>query len=223
MDVAVAGRAGRPAWINRRTVFGVLLVALSVAGGHAILESGKATTPMWVAARDLAGGSTVSAYAVRVEHVHLPPSLASSYAAADHPIEGQVVTRPVSEGELLSFDWLAVRAPGEGRALTVPVDPEHAVGGDLHPGDLVDIFATFDAGDPSARTVTLAREVQVVDLVTAGGLVMGDKAVVGITVSVSPEDAQRIALAARTGELDVARVDDPSQRGARGLVRSADL
>lgn len=223
MDIAVAARAGRPAWVNRRTVVGALLMALSVTAGHGILENGKATTPVWVAAQDLAGGTRVGSGSLRVEHVRLPPGLAAAYVEADEQITGLVVTRPVAQGELVPRNWLATHSPGEGRALTVPVDPEHAVGGQLQSGDFVDIFATFRSDDEAARTVTLAREVQVLDLVAAGGLVMGDKSVVGITISVSPSDAQRIALATRTAELDVARVDDPSQTGGRGVVRSVDL
>jgi len=223
MEVAVATRAGRPAWINRRTVCGVALVALSMGGGHLVLESGKTTTPVWVATRDLAGGSPLTPESLRIEHVRLPPVLASEYVPSEQPMAGNVVTRPVSAGELLHHEWLAPHAPGRGRAVTIPVDPEHALGGALEPGDLVDIFATFNSGDVRARTVPLVRSVEVLGVVSSGGLVMGDRSVVGITISVNPEDAQRVAFATRTAELDVARVEDPSQQGRAGIVRSEDF
>jgi len=204
-------------------VFGAVLLVISLAGGRTILASASDTTPVWVAARSLAGGTRITAESLRIEQVDLPASLASTYVSARKDIEGAVLTRPVAAGELLAQNWVVPRASRAGRAVTIPVDPTHAVGGALGPGDLVDVFATFDAGDASARTVTLVRQVEVVDVVSAGGLVMGEKAIVGITISVSPEDAQRVALAARAAELDVARVEDPSQLGRGGTVRGSDL
>lgn len=223
MDAAVAARAGRPAWMNRRTALGTALVALSLAGGHSILARAETTVPMWVAARDLAGGSVISGDSLRVEEVHLPPRLAASYLGTEQALEGLVVTRPVAEGELLPGSWVADTAPSQGRVVTIPVDPEHAVGGALRPGDLVDVFATFDPGDVRARTVHLVREVEVTDVVAAGGLVMGEKAVVGVTVSVTPDEAQRIAFATRNAQIDIARIDDPSTRGNRAAVTARDF
>ena len=223
MDVAVAVRAGRPAWINRRTILGVVLLAISLVGGHSVMESARTTVPMWVAATDLASGSVISPGSLRVEEVHLPPRLAAAYLRTDHEIVGQVVTRPIGAGELVPAGWVTAESTGEGRAITLPVDPEHAVGGALRPGDLVDIFTTFDPGGSRPRTVSLVREVEVVDIVASGGLVMGDKAVVGITISVDPDEAQRVAYAIRTGEIDVVRVDDPSRSSAAPAITEGDL
>lgn len=223
MDVAVGTRAGRPAWVNRRTVLGAALLLLSILGGRAIIEGSRATAPVWVAARDLAGGTTIGPGTLRIEHVHLPAALAASYVPSTQSLDGYVVTRPMAAGELVPQGWVAANAPDEGRSMTVPVDPEHSVGGELKPGDLVDIYATFEAGEAGARTVVLVRQVEVVDLVASGGLVMGDEAVVGITVSVAPDESQRIAFAARTAQLDVARVDDPSQSGTRSVISRSDF
>lgn len=223
MDIAVAARAGRPGLINRRTVLGVLLVGLSVAGGFGILEGAEQTVPVWVAARDLASGSLVTAGSLRVEHVSLPDRLGSKYVTTAEELEGSVVTRPLGEGELISHEWVARSAISEGRSITVPIDPEHAVGGQLQPGDMVDLFATFDPSDVRARTVSLVREAEVIDTVSAGGLVMGDRSIIGLTVSVSPDEAQRIAFASRTAQIDVVRVDVPSERGTRSVVTGADF
>ena len=223
MDVAVAVRAGRPAWVNRRTILGIVLLGVSLVGGHSVMESARTTVPMWVAATDLPSGSVISPSSLRVEEVHLPPRLATSYLKTDHEIVGQVVTRPIAAGELVPAGWVTAEATGEGRAITLPVDPEHAVGGALRPGDLVDVFTTFDSGGARPRTVTLVREVEVVDVVASGGLVMGDKAVVGITISVGPDEAQRVAYAIRTGEIDVVRIDDPSKRAGPPAVVEGDF
>lgn len=223
MDVAVAARAGRPGVVNRRTVLGVLLVGLSVAGGYGILQEADRTVPVWVVARDLASGSVIGADSLRVERVSLPDRLESEYATTSEQLEGSVVTRPLGEGELVPNGWVAAAPASEGRSITIPIDPEHAVGGQLRPGDLVDLFATFDPSDIRARTVSLVREAEVIDTVSAGGLVMGDSSVVGLTVSVTPDEAQRIAFASRTAQIDVVRVDDPSERGNRSVVTGADF
>lgn len=223
MDVAVAARAGRPAWVNRRTILGVILLSGSIFGGQAVMEAGRTTAPMWIAAEDLAGGSPITRGSLRMEEVRLPPTVASGYISSTQSLEGYVVTRPVAAGELVPRAWVVRASPGSGRSLTVPVDPEHAVGGALRPGDIVDIFATFDAGDARARTVLLVRKVEVFEVVAAGGLVMGEEAVVGITISVTPDEAQRVAFATRTAHLDVARVDDPSDGAARAVITGADF
>lgn len=223
MDVAVAVRAGRPMWLNRRTVLGIVLVVVSVVGGRAVLEEGRQTVPVWVAAKDLAAGSPLDAGSVRIEHVRLPDHLLAAYIPATEDLRSGVVTRAVAAGELVPQNWVAEKSLGTSRALTVPVDPEHAVGGAVRPGDLVDIYATFDPGHAGARTVTLVREVEVVDVVSAGGLVMGDKALIGITISVDPAEAQRVAYASRTAALDVVRVDDPSERSSAGVVNGSDF
>ena len=43
-------------------------------------------------------------------------------------------------------------------------------------------------------------------MVTAGGLTLGDDALVGINVAILPEDSARVAFAVRTAEIDIVRV-----------------
>ena len=223
MQIAAATRAGVPAWINRRTLLGVVLILVSVAGGRAVMESGKTTVPVWVVGKDLAGGSVLSGEELRVEHVNLPPRLGASYVRASEPLAGMVVTRPLAAGELVPAAWVVPSSPARSRAVAIPVDPEHAVGGALRPGDLVDIYATFDAGDARARTVALLREAEVLDVVSAGGLVMGDRSLIGLTISIDPSEAQRVAFASRTAELDVVRVDVPGATRSIPAVTAGDF
>ena len=223
MDVAVAVRAGRPAWVNRRTVLGVLLVGISVAGGYSVLEAAERTTPVWVTAHELPSGTVISSDSLHVEHVQLSPKLRSEYVTTSESIDGLVITKPLGAGELVPQGWIATEGATPGRSITIPIDPEHAVGGLLRPGDAVDLFATFNSGDIEARTVTLARAVEVMDVVSAGGLVMGDESVVGLTISVAPAESKRIAFASRNAQLDVVRVDDPSARADGSVVTEADF
>lgn len=208
MDVPSARRIARPTWINTRTVLGIMLFAAAVVAGGRFLEAANTTTPAWVAARDLAPGDVVGSEDLRIVDVNLPADVGAHYVTGATSLSGSVVTRPVAAGSLLPTSAVTLEAnTGPGRLLTVPVAPEHAVGGGLRPGDLVDIFATASDGD--GCTTLVAAELEVVDVVAAGGLVLEEEAVAGITVAVAPSEVGAIANAIRTKEIDVARVTVP--------------
>lgn len=207
MNIATARRVGRPAWINARTIGGVVLFAISLALGQRILTSAEPVQLVWAAARDLPQDSVLSSADIRLERVTLPVELFARYVSNDIPLEGQVVTRPIAEGELVAADWIGEASLGGAtRAMTIPIAPEHALGGDLKPGDRVDVYATFNPGDARASTSALARAVEVIDVVTSGGFTVQDDLVAGVTVAIEPEDAARLAFAIRTGEIDLVKV-----------------
>lgn len=224
MDVPAARRLETPVWLNGRTILGLLLFCGAVLGGQRLIESSSATTLVWAAARDLPQDATVSAGDLRPVEIRLPSDLASSYVGSGRSLVGSVVTRAIFEGELIHSGWLSDAATGgEGRSMTLPVSPEHAVGGNLRSGDRVDIYATFDPGDARARTTLLARDVQIVEVVTAGGFALDEEALVGLTVSVSPEEATRLAFAIRTAEIDVVRITGDATGASTTTVRAGDF
>ena len=182
-----------------------------------MIADARATTPVLVAARDLPTDHRLTAADFVQAEVALPPELTTRYAPATQDLTGVTLSRPVAEGEMIALSWVASsRYAGEGRAMTVPITAEHAVGGDLRTGDRVDILATFDSGDARARTVLVAEEVEIVSPVEAGGLVTGEASVIGVTVAVTPEQAAELTFALRSAELDVVRVE-----GAAGTSADA--
>lgn len=225
MDVPIARRVERPAWINTRTVLGLLLFALAFVGGQRILAAGDGGVALWAAARDLPQGAVLSGDDLRIVEADLPGDLLGRYVVASNVIDGAVLGRPVRAGELLPASWVrGVEAgAGLGRSMAIPLPPESAVLPSLRPGDRVDVFATFDAGDVRAKTTLVARGIDVVDVETSGGLVMGEEAVIGIEVSVSPEDAARLAFAIRNGQLDIVRIDDGRETASGATVEAGDL
>ena len=93
-----------------------------------------------------------------------------------------------------------------GREVTIPVTPEHALGGAIRAGDRVDVFATFDKGTDVARTLTVARQATVRGVTRSDGLFgQQEGAISAITLTVDPDAAIAVAFAARNGELDVVR------------------
>ncbi|HVM35385.1 MAG TPA: RcpC/CpaB family pilus assembly protein [Actinomycetota bacterium] len=221
MDVPSARRIARPTWINTRTVLGMMLFAAAVVAGGRFLEAANTTTPAWTAARDLAPGDVVESEDLRIVDVNLPADVGTQYILGGTSLSGSIITRPVPAGALIPASAVTLEAnSGPGRLFTVPVAPEHAVGGALRPGDLVDIFATASEGDGCTNLV--AAEVEVVDVVAAGGLVLEEEALAGITIAIAPSEVGAIAHAIRTKEIDVARVTVPGTAAASTTVCEED-
>jgi Flp pilus assembly protein CpaB len=223
MDVPVARQLTRPAWLNARTALGLALMMVSFAGGQRILADAHATVAYWSAARDLPRGAEVRADDLAISQVQLPLDVASRYLEADEVLDGAVLERAVSAGELLPTAWVSRSAPAAGREMTIPVPSEHAVGGSLSVGDTVDVYATFAPEGAEARTTLVARGIEVIGVVDTGGLVLDEQTRVGITVAVSPDEATRLAFAIRTAGLDVVRVVGTDDRSPARPIEEADL
>jgi Flp pilus assembly protein CpaB len=209
-----ARRVARPGWLNLRTVAGLLLFTAAIIGGGRFLEAARTTSPAWAATRDIPRGAPVTAADLRLVEVQLPGDLAAGYLSGREAPEGLIATESIRAGTLIATDSVDASAEvGPGRAITVPVAPEHAVGGALRPGDLVDVFATTSEGGAAACTRLVAPGVEVLEAVAAGGIVLEGETLAGITLSVTPEQAAALAHAIRTSEIDVAvhqgRVAEP--------------
>lgn len=224
MDVPAARQLTRPAWINARTVLGLLLMLVAFVGGQRLLADARTTVGFWSAARDLPRGTEFTSSDLVLTHVQLPDHVAERYVPSSDLLEGAVTERAVSSGELIPREWVASDARGTpGREMTLPVPPEHAVGGSLQVGDIVDVYATFSPESADARTTLVARGIEVQAVVEAGGLVLDEQAKVGITVAVSPEEATRLAFAIRTADIDVVRVVGEERRTPARPIEQRDL
>lgn len=224
MDVPHARRIARPAWINARTVLGLLLFSTSVVMGQRVLAAAEEGQLVWSAVTDLPQGAVISEEDLIPIEVDLSGTTLAGYATVAEELSGRALTRPVAAGELIALGSLGDSATaGVARAITIPLSSEHAVGGDLRPGDLVDIYATFDAGDIRARTTLLARSVGILDLVESSAIAFEETPLIGLTVGVSPEDAARLAFAIRTAEIDVVKVTGSDRTSRSSTVRGSDF
>ena len=207
MDVPKARPLTTPTWFNARTILGLIIFCSAALAGQYLMRASATTMPMWAAAADLPKDTVLGPEHLRVVDVRLPPELEALYVPSAEDIEGGTLGQAVLEGELVPRSWLNdATVTQEARSMTIPVTPEHAVGGDLRAGDRVDVFATFDPGDARARTTLLARDIEILRLVTAGGFALDEESAVGITVAVSPDEAARLAFAIRTAEIDIIRI-----------------
>ena len=230
--------------MRRRTVL-ILLLALAsggLAGWSALrllersttrvvgVEPEATTTQVVVAARDLALGSLIGQEDVKT--IDWPgSSVPLGYAQSIPDVVGRGVLAPVTMNEPLIETKLADRSGGGGmpivieegmRAVSVRVDGLAQVAGFVVQGtrvDLVLIAAPPGGGEQVAKTV-----MQNLPVIAAGQAIQpdpeGKPVVVDIlTFHVSPEDAEKLILAANSGRIQMALrnkldMDEVRTRGA---------
>jgi len=114
---------------------------------------------------------------------------------------GMVATRTIEAGHLLSVDDIRpAAAPSAQRAISIPIEIEHAVGGGLVAGDRIDLIAVGESGPEYVLADAEVLEVPS----TARGSLTG---ATGFFVVVAVDDQQALAVAAaiRSGEIEIAR------------------
>lgn len=190
-----------------------------------------------VASRDLNRGEPVTAdrFAVRempVDYVH---------AAAIRPDHfghylGLRLGAPLKRGETLlevqlesTSQVFSNTLQSGNRALTTEVDEVNSISGMLRPSDHIDLMATArgTASNSTEMTFPLLSNVQVLATGQVTRKADGSNqqhTYTTITLSVSPEDAQRIVVAKSSGKLTaVLRNPDDSQAGATSAMNIDDV
>jgi pilus assembly protein CpaB len=186
-------------------------------------EQRYALRPVLVAARDLTPGQVLqSSDLARRE---MPVGFLPSGTFADTDLESAVGKRltlvlragdPVGEGAIEGpTPALAYRLPEGSRAVTVPVDEVSSQAGLVRPGDRVDLMLAEERPEGAERCVvvrSLLESVHVLatgkatrDVAAAAGATTGSVDLDGsystITLDVTPEQAQQLAVGLRMGEL----------------------
>lgn len=112
----------------------------------------------------------------------------------------------------------------DGRAMAIKVDAVTAVGGFVNPGDFVDVLLTRGDGD-TLMTDTILRNIRVVAVDQSDDELDEKPAVAAtVTVEVSAEEGQVIALAQRAGTLSLAlRTPDGKDSAPIERLRLSDL
>jgi len=181
-----------------------------------LMASEPRRTTIVLSARSLPVGAVVTERDVKL--VGWPAeALPSGYIRSVKDAVGRGVITPVAENEPLLEAKVSTKDAGGGlpiiirdgmRAMSVRVDEVIGVAGFVLPGTRVDVMLTLDrsASRPQATTKTLLQNVQIL---AAGQSVTRDKegkpqTVTVITLLVSPDDAELLALAAKEGRLQLA-------------------
>lgn len=194
----------------------VVAALLATLVNYTVLRARDTTVRVAVAAEHIAAGQPVTAAVFGFTDVRADEDVLASLLQPDQiaRVEGWVTTTPVQPGAVVrASDLRAPSAPRAQRAMSVPIDPAHAVGGALRTGDRVDVI---EVREGSARYLVTDAEVLAVPD-PAGGSALGTALrTFSITLAVDDETALRLAIAIRDGHLEVVR----STGAARARVRA---
>ena len=191
--------------------FAVYRLLRSVVGGY----RGASAASVVVAAKDLVVGAKIEAQDVRL--AQLPASeLPSNVFHNTSDVVGRGVLVPIQRSELILGSKVAGEEAGAGlpaliptgmRAVSVKVNDVVSVAGFVLPGTRVDVLLT---GQPSKSndTETTTTVLENVQVLSAGPKLEKDANgqpvnVPVITLLVSPEDAQKLTLAATQGQIQL--------------------
>lgn len=174
--------------------------------------------PVVVAATDLDAGMTLAARQLKVKEMPQEKVPKGSFARLEE-VKDRVTTSSFKEGEAILDINLEPRPTGmvarlspNKRAMTVKVDEVSGVAGFLSPNDRVDVVVTIS---PKEATKDLVAKVVLQNLrvLSTGQKIErlpGEKPMVvpTVTLEVTPEEAERLALSTREGQISL---------GLRGL------
>ncbi|NYT64979.1 Flp pilus assembly protein CpaB [Alcaligenaceae bacterium] len=217
----------------------VLAARQHIQGRVQLLED-QARIPMVdrvVAAFDLAVGTRLGNEHLAIRSI--PVSLASSDSISPerfHELTGTVLRSPLKSGDLILPAHAAVsqrvafsKQLAEGRrAITMPVDAINSVSGLLEPGDLIDLYVSFEY---QRRRITAPLLQGVLVMATgnqtqyqAGQDHARPDGYATVTLDAAPEDAVKLVAARQAGSITAVLRhpldDSPSQKAVRGDLAS---
>jgi Flp pilus assembly protein CpaB len=168
------------------------------------LQSRDETVLVAMAGTSIAQGSPLSPDLIRLEP--LPATFGGLdnlvTAAEVGGLTGAIVTRPISEGQLLDRSAFVEPGSNDGlRSMSIPVAVEHAAGGSVSTGDRVDVISVVD-GEP--KFVATDLEVLGVFDRDQGGRLAATSAF-HVVVGVTPDQALDVAGAIDLGSIELVR------------------
>lgn len=185
----------------------VMVVAALAAAvlNYGLLRSADDGIRIVVAARALEPGTAVGPDAFAVAEVTVDGAVLASLVRAERvgDLEGWVPVTAVPEGApVRRADLQPPSAPDEGRAMSLPVDAAHAVGGDLDVGDRIDVIAVRD-GEPAY--VLVDTPVLATSDPGSGGQAFGPGGGFTVTVAVDERTALDLAAAINGDAVEIVR------------------
>ena len=228
---------------SRLLMIGGLALALGLLASYTVYNrlgnlAGSAGNergvPVVVAADDIQVGVRLEAHDIRV--ITLPQSAVPPGAfSATSKVVGRGAVLPMSSGEFILPGKLAAINAGAGlpsmippgmRAVSVRVNDVVSVAGFVQPGTRVDVLATGGQGGNDRQTTTVLENVAVIAVgksLDRNASADGQTAPV-ITLLVSPDDAQKLALVSQEGRIQLSlRNPLDTKKGGIGATRTSSL
>jgi Flp pilus assembly protein CpaB len=202
---------GRPVRRRRalpagRAVVGGFLVAASAVGVFAAWRASTngPTARYVVVTSDVAPGERLDRSDLELVALDLPPAQRRVAFTDVGVLVGATALSALSDGQLVQSSEVAKPVGAPSRAqISLRIDPGAAVGGDLRPGDTVDVIATYTAGG-KPETSTIGRGALVVKVVSDDQRV-GSAGAIVVVLAVRPSEIEPIAAASAAGHVTLAR------------------
>jgi Flp pilus assembly protein CpaB len=186
---------------------GGFLVAASVVGVVAVSSAGSGgpADAYAVVTVDVDAGEVLRPGDLDLVPLGLPDEQRAVSYTDLAVLEGATALAPLSAGQLVQSSDVAKPPGGPGLAtLSLPVEPERALDGELRRGDRVDVIATTtEGGAPETRTVTVGA--LVVGVVEQGSGGLGGPAELSVELAVPPDDLEAVAEAGAVATVTLAR------------------
>lgn len=202
-------------WLLLAGVFGLTASLAWVNGQSRPAPAMEKSVHALVAKKDIAPATRLSSEQVQLSpwsQAHLPKGAFASLAELD----GRVAAYPLVEGELVLEKKLAPKGtlpgltallPDTKRAMTVKVDEASGVAGFVAPDNRVDVLVTIDKGEYHSNPLSrvLLQNLRVLGTGQRIESRPGDKpqVVPTVTLEVSPEEGERLALASQEGRISL--------------------
>jgi pilus assembly protein CpaB len=199
----------------------------------------RETQPVVVAAADLNWGTALTADMIKVVP-YLKESLPPGYFSDAASVTGRTIIYPAKANEPIfesklapasasaSAGGVAALVTPKKRAMAVKVDKFVGVSGFVHPGNRVDVLVTISKGERAQSPTTKIVLENILVLATGTDLENTGRQekpsqVDVITLEVTPEEGERLALAATEGKLQLAlrNFSDTESAQTRGTTVTA--
>lgn len=205
-----SGRS-RPNLPTGRALVGGLLVtvaAVLVFASYAGAQGSPATTVV-VARRTIDPGARLTTDDIEVRTVDLDDALTGRAFTSVEDLVGSVALGPLASGDLVQSSTVRlpeIRSADPNQAqFSFPVERDRALNGELRPGEIVDLLATFGTGS-SATTEVLASDARVLGVESAGSGSLGSTGRLVLTVALRSDDVVvDVAHASQVAAITVVR------------------
>jgi len=174
-------------------------------------------TSVVLAASEIRAGTLIEATDLQVAEITSDPTVVAAIYPANslQSLVGQVATRSISTSEpILRSDVRPVAAEAGRRAMSIPLSPANAVGGDLAAGDEVDVLVVTRSG---TRFVAEAVPVLAMADTSRSGLV-GSASAWWVVLAVEDTEALEIADGVENGTIYLLRSTGTPALSVRELV-----
>jgi Flp pilus assembly protein CpaB len=205
----------RPLRLDVRALVGILLMLVATAGSIAVWSAEQDTRSVLVLARELPVGATLAQGDLNVSRARLDDAVYEAAVPANQlsSMVGRQLSEPAHANQLLARAQISTQprlAPGQ-MVMAIPIRTDAAAGGRIRAGDSVQVLGTTKQ-EGSTRVVLDRATVYDIGREQSTGLgnaastpsLTSSGTATWMTLIVTSEQAQRLAQARWSSDLDVA-------------------